>query len=341
MSVFDKVCGSTWIGAPISHKPVNVDRKNNMLRIFATMMLIAVGIPTAAAQDQGNPSMPASGSFLPKDVAVTVSKLLALSQQELSRPPLAVPRSRPSIARETHLEFLGLLSVLNKQVDHELARKVAESSTVGIDCNLIAIARDYSKHPKHYEQLAEHYRMADPRPRGLHPEAPEANHATEEYRPAWELLLLSPCSQECRFARPVFFQTIGTIGNDASIPLLVYLYEQANIDVKHRVQDGRTLDDHSLDEQLLVLQTLNSYCDSAALHAMLRCVAMSESIPSPLPKTAGFTMKEWAMRLLQDQKNNNENPWRKVIERVLQDDKKLSDKDRLLLNEVLQKSAHK
>jgi len=89
-----------------------------------------------------------------------------------------------------------------------------------------------------------------------------------------------------------------------------------------------------------VLKVLNRYCDSAALRAMLRCVAMSEAVPPPLPKKAGFTMKEWAMRLLRDQENyGNGKQWRVVIEKALQEKEKLSDADRTFLEYVLKVPA--
>lgn len=156
------------------------------------------------------------------------------------------------------------------------------------------------------------------------------------------MLLLSPCTEEARFNRQALFRAIGIIRNDGSIPLLMYLYEHANLDVQRRAKYRQQLDTHTLDEQLLVLQTLGRYSDSASLHAMLRCVAMSEAVPPPLPKRAGFTMKEWALRLLRGQEDEGKgDQWRAVIEKELQEKEKLSDADRTFLEDVLKAPAGK
>lgn len=307
-----------------------------MVRIVLILVIVVAAVAAMLTQGSGQFAVAASGETLPKDVAASVAKLRSLSEGALRLPPGIVPRSRPWIVADGHKAFLDQLAVLNSQVDDDLARKVAEESGAGIERNLIAMARDYSKHPQHLRRLVELYGHQQ----GERPPTVQAELATDEYRPAWELLLLSPCTEEARFNRQALFRAIGNIRNDGSIPLLMYLYEHANLDVQRRAKYRQQLDAHALDEQLLVLQTLGRFCDSAALHAMLRCVAMSEAVPPPLPKKAGFTMKEWAMRLLRDQENyGNGKQWRVVIEKALQEKEKLSDADRTFLEDVLKVPA--
>jgi hypothetical protein len=134
--------------------------------------------------------------------------------------------------------------------------------------------------------------------------------------------------------RPACFEAIAAIRNDASIPVLLYLYERANAGLQSGLKSA------ALDEQLKVLGTLNRYCDAASLHAMLRCVAISEVVKPPLLKVAEFTMKERVMRYLRDQENfGNGKQWREVIAAVLKEN--LSDADRAFLQEVLKDSVQK
>jgi hypothetical protein len=304
-----------------------------MPRIPLTIIFVAVGILMVTAHVRGETTMPASGPSLPKDAAATVSELLSLSRVEFSLPLNMSGADYYAELARAHAKFLDLLKVLDRQVDENLARKVAESGGGGIERNLIGMARDYSKHPEHYATLVGFYeKPADLSMHVLRPPGLQKEHSLEKYRPAWELLLLAPCTEGSNLMRPRGYEAIAAIRNDASIPVLLYLYERANAGLKSGHQRV------ALDEQMKVIRTLNYYCNAASLHAMLRCVAISEAVKPPLPKVAEFTMKEWVMRLLRDQAHYGKQ-WREVIAAVLKE--KLSDADRAFLQEVLKDSVQK
>jgi len=307
-----------------------------MLRLLYAMICLAISISTAATQSQGQSTVPPKDHVLPKSVVTTISELLVLSQKDFTSEPGKSWMEYSSQLTKAHAQFLVLLQTLDRQVSENLATKIVNSSTATIERNLIEMARNYGQHPEYYAQLVKYYEhpvMRDARvqrPPGL-----AAQHAVEKYRSTWELLLLAPSTHESRFMRRVCFQAIETIRNDASIPLLVRLYERANVGVQNGFRRN-----NALDEQMAVLKALNRYCDSAGLHAMLRCMAISERGPRPSLKLSGFTMKEWAVRLLGDRENyGNRKPWREVIEKVLQEKEKLSDADRSFLQDAFKNPA--
>lgn len=320
-----------------------------MPRFLITIVFVSVGILMATAHVRGETTMPASGPSLPKDAAATVSELLSLSQVEFSLPRGMSGADYYAELARAHAKFLDLLKVLDRQVDADLARKVAESGGGGIERNLIEMARDYSKHPEHYATLLDFYeKPTNPRMHVLRPPGLQKEHSLEEYRAAWELLLLAPCTEGSRFMRPTCFEAIAAIRNDASIPVLLYLYERANAGLQIGLQRDAldeqlkvlgTLNSYcwvALDEQRKVLWTLNRYCNAASLHAMLRCVAISEAVKPPLPKVS--SMKEWVMGDLGYLARYGKQ-WREVIAAVLKE--KLSDADRSFLQEVLKDSVQK
>jgi hypothetical protein len=320
-----------------------------MKRIPLTIIFVVVGVLMATAQVRGENTMPASGSSLPKAAAATVSELLSLSQEEFVFLPGGSYMDHKANLTKAHMKFLDLLKVLDRQVDADLARKVAESGGGGIERNLIEMARDYSKHPEHYAALLGFYEHpANLRMHILTPPGLQREHALEEYRAAWELLLLAPCTDGSRFMRPTCFDAIAAIRNDASIPMLLYLYERANARLQIGLQRD-ALDKQlkvlgtlnrdcsvALEEQRKVVGTLNRYCNAVSLHAMLRCVAISETVEPPLPKETRYNMKEWVIGHLRYLAHYDK-PWREVIAAVLKEN--LSDADRSFLQDVLKPAA--
>jgi len=280
--------------------------------------------------------MPTGTISLSPGVKTAVEELLLLSQREFDPPPgEAWGAFFPKDLYELHGKFLDLLKALDRQVDEDLVRRSVHDTTGDIRCRLIAIAHDFSLRPERYEELVDSYARRPRRNAAIHvhrPPMPTPQDSVEKYRLTWELLLVAPCSNDSLFMRPACFKAIGIIRNDSSIPLLVHLYRRANAGVKSGFRRGQ-----ALDEQLRIIESLHVYRNSSALGAMLRCVAISENVPAPVPKASQFTMKEWTIRYLRDEVGVTDgNRWRPVIQKALED-KDLSNADRAFLENVLNK----
>jgi hypothetical protein len=271
---------------------------------------------------------------VPEGVAAAMDRLLSLSQRAFRREP---GKSYLDVRAEVAAwrgDFFAELRSLDGAVRKGDAQQLKASVVGAVERNLIEMAEHYREHPDQYTALEEYYNPPPPRGLGGHVRRPPsllAEHAGEKYRPDWELLLVAPVSKKSGFMRKVCFDALGTIRNDASIPLLVFLYERAQLGLRSEYREQ-----FALDEQLNVLGTLYRYHNRAALKGILRCVAISEKAPPPLPRKADRTMNEWASLLLRN--NDNQVPqdaWWEIIKAVLKEDDTLSEADRTFLEDVL------
>jgi len=154
----------------------------------------------------------------------------------------------------------------------------------------------------------------------------------EKYRPAWELLLLAPTSEQAEFMRKTCFEALRDIRSDASIPLLVFLFERASA--------AKLETNQASDDQIYAIVTLGNFSNIAGLQAMLNCMRMSEAAP-PNPEFKNVPVKDWVLHSLLDKNNyGNGDQWRAVIENALREEK-LSDADRSFLQQMLVKPASK
>ena len=308
--------------------------------IFFVETAAFVGMLAMTFPCHAQPVMPSSDISLPQDVAKTMKQLLALAQQEFDPPPGASQGGFYEGLPKAHQEFLDLLKVLDQQVPEDIAKRVTESTSVGIERNLVEMARDYGHHPDRYTEFLEYYehwaRTRNPRPVVLEPRPLAPKHAVEKYRPTWELFLLAPGTRGSRFIRERCFEAITEIRNNASIPLLVYLYQRANAGVRSGYER-----DNALSEQVAVLVALNAYRNSIGLHAVLQCQSMSSQLRSSMTNLSGIGMKNRIIGMLTYTRSDLGKQWREVIERELSENKKLSDADRKFLEDVLKAPVKK
>ncbi len=299
---------------------------------------LVVAMVATHSQDRGHFAMAANPEELAEDVAATLAELERVAAGAAWATYRPVPRSRPNLVADVHLWFREKLQVLNTLVDDETARKIAKCPDAGIKPNLIEIAREYSRNPEHLGRIVTHYVQH----RGEEPvQAFPVDLATEEYRLAWELLLLSPASASIGRLRSEFFQAVSMIQNDESIPVLLWLCEQAGRVIEARASYVPFGGDPWVAEQFNVVQTLGRYRSPAALRAMLRCVEMAEAVKRIVPKKDGRCIKEWAVHMLRDHDAENGKPWREVIDETLQEKNALSDADRAFLQDVLKAPAER
>ncbi len=279
------------------------------------------------------PNIPAlirSAERLSQDAADTLAELQGRAARVAQTAYWAVPKDRLDVMADDHRGFREKLQVLNTQVDDDTAREIADDPDAGVQRNLIAIACDYVRNPELYDRVVEqfglHLQTAPTLPREL---------LRNEYRLPWELLLLSPSSGRVAYARPLLFQAIGTIQNDDSIPILLWLYELVHTTIMTEPSYVPFRDENAAAEQVHAVQTLGRYRSPAALRAMLRCVAMAEAVKRTVPQKDGRSIKEWAVHVLRDQDAENGKPWREVIDDVLREKNALSDADRAFLQDML------
>jgi hypothetical protein len=302
-----------------------------MLRLLFIVSVLFVCLDSVE-RCQGEAPMSVENGLFAKGAQTTASKLFAFMNL-----PIAAPREEAvsqwyDRMSEEQVKFLELLNTLNAQVSDQQAQRIENFEPAGLSINLVHIARDYSNHPAHFDEIAQTYRM-QPRtartPQVQRPTTLVKTQAIEEYRAAWELLLVAPLTINSRFIRERCFEAIAAIRNNTSIPVLVFLFQRANASLQDPIQAQQVEQ-----EQLRVLQTLNLFCNMQSLHAMIQCIKISEDNADRKPQIGGYPVRTKVVRYLLDQEQyGNGKEWRKIIETAL--DGKLSDADRTFLKDVL------
>ena len=131
------------------------------------------------------------------------------------------------------------------------------------------------------------------RPRDLEP-----RHVTEDYRAAWEVLLLAPLTPEVRFMgeKALITEALAQIGHAESVPMLELAFRSAataGVD-----QRPGTL---ALDRQLRIVEALRLFRSDAGLQALMRSLAETEKPHgSATNQISGKTLRQWAAYYLND-----------------------------------------
>lgn len=308
--------------------------------IFFVETAAFVGMLAMTFPCHAQPVMPSSDISLPQDVAKTMKQLLALAQQEFDPPPGASQGGFYEGLPKAHRSFLTCSKSSINRSPRISPRESRNPQALALSATWSRWLGDYGHHPDRYTEFLEYYehwaRTRNPRPVVLEPRPLAPKHAVEKYRPTWELFLLAPGTRGSRFIRERCFEAITEIRNNASIPLLVYLYQRANAGVRSGYER-----DNALSEQVAVLVALNAYRNSIGLHAVLQCQSMSSQLRSSMTNLSGIGMKNRIIGMLTYTRSDLGKQWREVIERELSENKKLSDADRKFLEDVLKAPVKK
>jgi hypothetical protein len=181
---------------------------------------------------------------------------------------------------------------------------------------LLRVARQAGKQPERLDELIRFYGRPGPysaRTRIQSPPRLERQHLTEDYRPAWEALLLASPSGAIDFMQGRFSITdaLSKIGNPESLSVLGLAFSatcEAGVDA--------TENSAAVQRQLRIMQALNRFATAESLQTTLRCLDRAEAASGgKMPKYSGDDLRGWVVRFLKDQDNyyGPREKWRAVL----------------------------
>ena len=183
------------------------------------------------------------------------------------------------------------------------------------EATFLRVARQAGERLTNFDELVEYYGRPSPQSEKARVQTPpwlEAKHLTEDYRPAWEALLLAPPSGSVRFMQSRFTITaaLAEIGSPESLPVLELAFAAT-------CQEGKIAAEGSAEgqRQFRIMQALNTYTTAEALQVMLRCLARAEAASGgKLPKLYGHDLRERVVRFLKNEdKYKDGEKWREIL----------------------------
>jgi len=168
--------------------------------------------------------------------------------------------------------FVATMDALGAQMTPDLARQCALREGNDMDAKLALIAWDRRQRPELYQELENRYVYSINSPMAHAPQSPTVlpKHATEEYRLAWEYLMIAPSNGGAPQADIRIVRAITEIHNEASFTTYRLAFAISS--------DPKLTDpEYTRNSQQLWLGSLGMFQDSAALRTILDCITMAQN----------------------------------------------------------------
>jgi len=213
-------------------------------------------------------------------------------------------------------EFNRILSELSRDISEKQIARLKADADIHTEHELLLMAKGATLNPNKLQELVDFYQMPKRKPGAygppvLFPPSLQEKHCSEEYRYAWEVLLLAPPTEQTvhLYAGPHVSasEALGRTRNPSSIPLIVLAFKMTCV--------SEQLGLKTLDHQLRLIFGLNHFRNQAALEAMFECLEYKRSSGQSMDKTMSrYTLVERVERLVTDQENYNyKDDWMTVL----------------------------
>jgi hypothetical protein len=263
---------------------------SNLVNSLVCAALVTVGIPLLAY----------AAPPVPQGLEGPLNRLLQAGNHWLTNPS-------PAEMAEAQHAFSAAASELASRIDPDTAQKMRAAEGESIEAKLATIILDRNLRPEIYDEIERTYFIRVAKPTSRAPTAPPVlpQHATENYRLAWEFFLLRPAGGLAFKSDLRAMEALAQVNNPASILALLHCYQLTT----RQGIPSRRVDT----QQSWLFNALSRFQNRAGLKALLECTSLSQNQQSHEGASKSHWDAERALREVLSGKYGNRERWQEVV----------------------------